>query len=167
MNHPRNDASVLLMTLGKIRQCTPKECGGRQAKALFHKEFPGPGNLGIYPNRPWLKRQIKSGSLVCPALGAGSVSKHGVSNERGAAGAGIAALALLSQLADTLISSRKLSADELREALDAALLSLEKGQAESPVPEAADCARQCLEQLLARPRAEDRAPTKSDQKSAR
>jgi hypothetical protein len=79
------------------------------------------------------------------------VSKRQVSDEREAAGAGIAALALLTQLTNTLISSRKLSAEELREALDAALLSLEKGQGDSPVPEASACARQCLEQILARP----------------
>jgi hypothetical protein len=72
-----------------------------------------------------------------------------LSNQRGAAGAGIAALALLTQLANTLVSSRKLSAEELREALDAALLSLEKGHADSPVPEASACARQCLEEILA------------------
>ena len=79
------------------------------------------------------------------------MSKHGVTDERGAAGAGIAALALLSQLTETLIANRKLSAEELREALDAALLSLEKGHADSPVPEATDCARQCLEQFLSKP----------------
>ena len=65
-----------------------------------------------------------------------------------AAGAGIAALALLSRLIETLIANRKLSAEELRAALDDALLSLETGQADSPVPEAAACARQCLETLL-------------------
>jgi hypothetical protein len=73
-------------------------------------------------------------------------------DEHAAAGAGIAALALLSRLTETLVSSRKLSAQELREALDAALLSLEKGQADSPVPEATACARQCLEQFLPPPR---------------
>jgi hypothetical protein len=72
-----------------------------------------------------------------------------LSKERAVAGAGIAALALLRQLTDVLMSSRRLSADELREALDAALLSLEKAQGDSPVPEASDCARRCLEQFLA------------------
>jgi hypothetical protein len=85
------------------------------------------------------------------------VSKRGVTNERVAAGAGIAALALLSQLTEILIANRKLSAEELREALDAALLSLEKGQAISPVPEASDCARQCLEEFLSRRRETGRA----------
>lgn len=88
------------------------------------------------------------------------MSKHGVSNDHVAAGAGIAALALLSQLTDMLIASRRLSAEELREALDAALLSLEQGQADSPVPEASACARQCLEQFLTR-------PSKSDPRSPR
>jgi hypothetical protein len=91
--------------------------------------------------------------------------KHGVSNERGAAGAGIAALALLSQLTDMLIASRKLSAEELREALDAALLSLEQGQADSPVPEASACARQCLEQFLARPSKDVHAPPQANPRS--
>ena len=69
-----------------------------------------------------------------------------------AAGAGIAALALLSRLIETLIANKKLSAEELREALDNALLSLEKAQADSPVPEASECARQCLEEMLPKPR---------------
>ena len=74
--------------------------------------------------------------------------KNNVSGDGAAAGAGIAALALLSRLVDTLVANKKISADELREALDDALLSLEKGQADSPVPQASKCARQCLEQLL-------------------
>jgi hypothetical protein len=90
-----------------------------------------------------------------------------VSQERAAAGAGIAALALLRQLTDTLMSNRRLSADELREALDAALLSLEKAQADSPVPEAADCARQCLEQFLARTGDTTEAALRRDHRSPR
>ena len=74
--------------------------------------------------------------------------KNNVSGDGAAAGAGIAALALLSRLVETLVANKKISADELREALDDALLSLEKGQADSPVPQASKCARQCLEQLL-------------------
>jgi hypothetical protein len=70
-----------------------------------------------------------------------------------AAGAGIAALALLSRLVETLVSNRRLTGGELREALDAALLSLEKAQAESPIPVASDCARRCLEQLVSATRA--------------
>jgi len=71
-----------------------------------------------------------------------------VSEDDAAAGAGIAALALLSRLVETLIANKKLTAEELRSALDDALLSLETGQADSPVPQASACARQCLEQLL-------------------
>jgi len=78
--------------------------------------------------------------------------KKRVSGDGAAAGAGIAALALLSRLIETLVANKKVSADELREALDDALLSLEKGQADSPVPEASSCARHCLEQLLDRRR---------------
>jgi hypothetical protein len=70
-----------------------------------------------------------------------------------AAGAGIAALALLSRLVETLVSNRRLTGGELREALDAALLSLERAQADSPVPAASDCARRCLEQLVSGTRA--------------
>jgi hypothetical protein len=73
-----------------------------------------------------------------------------VSGDGAAAGAGIAALALLSRLIETLVANRKVSADDLREAIDDALLSLEKGQADSPVPEASTCARHCLEQILDR-----------------
>ena len=80
-----------------------------------------------------------------------SRKKH-VSGDEAAAGAGIAALALLSRLIETLVANKKISADELREALDDALLSLEKGQADSPVPQASACARHCLEQLLDRRR---------------
>jgi hypothetical protein len=76
-----------------------------------------------------------------------SKKKH-VSRDGAAAGAGIAALALLSRLIETLVANKKLSARELHEALDGALLSLERGQADSPVPEASTCARHCLEQLL-------------------
>ena len=76
-----------------------------------------------------------------------SNKKH-VSRDGAAAGAGIAALALLSRLIETLVATKKLSARELHEALDGALLSLERGQANSPVPEASTCARRCLEQLL-------------------
>jgi len=75
-------------------------------------------------------------------------ASNNASTDPAAAGAGIAALALLSQLVETLVANRKLSAAELQDALDAALLSLETGQADSPVPEAAACARRCLEQLL-------------------
>jgi hypothetical protein len=89
-----------------------------------------------------------------------------MSNERGAAGAGIAALALLSQLTDMLIASRKLSPEELREALDAALLSLERGQADSPVPEASACARQCLEQFLTKPSGASRPSPEGNPRSA-
>lgn len=76
--------------------------------------------------------------------------KKRVSRDGAAAGAGIAALALLSRLIETLVANKRVSADELREALDDALLALEKGQADSPVPEASICARACLEQLLDR-----------------
>jgi hypothetical protein len=89
------------------------------------------------------------------------VSKDGV-----AAGAGIAALALLSRLTETLVANKRLSADELREALDDSLLSLEKGQADSPVPEASTCARHCLEQMLDRRRGAS-APQPRPRKSAR
>ena len=78
--------------------------------------------------------------------------KRHVSRDGAAAGAGIAALALLSRLIETLVANKKLSVHELREALDDALLSLEKGQADSPVPDASTCARHCLEQLLDRRR---------------
>ncbi len=74
--------------------------------------------------------------------------KKQVSGDGAAAGAGIAALALLSRLIETLVANKKVSAHELREAIDEALLSLEKGQADSPVPEATTCARHCLEQIL-------------------
>jgi len=74
--------------------------------------------------------------------------KNHASRDGAAAGAGIAALALLSRLIETLVANKKLSARELHEALDGALLSLEKGQADSPVPDASICARLCLEQLL-------------------
>ena len=80
-----------------------------------------------------------------------SKKKH-VSRDGAAAGAGIAALALLSRLIETLVANKKLSARELHEALDDALLSLERGQADSPVPDATTCARHCLEQLLDRQR---------------
>jgi len=75
--------------------------------------------------------------------------KH-ISGDVAAAGAGIAALALLSRLIETLLANKKVSAHELREAIDDALLSLENGQADSPVPEATTCARHCLEQILDR-----------------
>ena len=65
-----------------------------------------------------------------------------------AAGAGLAALALLSRLLGLLVETRKLSAGELREAVDDALLSLEHGQGDSPAPQATACARQCLESVL-------------------
>ena len=78
-----------------------------------------------------------------------SKKKH-VSRDGAAAGAGIAALALLSRLIETLVVNKKLSARELHEALDDALLSLERGQADSPVPDATTCARHCLEQILDR-----------------
>ena len=81
--------------------------------------------------------------------------KRPVSRDGAAAGAGIAALALLSRLIETLVANKKLSARELHEALDDALLSLERGQADSPVPEASICARHCLEQLLGRQRPPD------------
>jgi len=80
-----------------------------------------------------------------------SKKKH-VSRDSAAAGAGIAALALLSRLIETLVANKKVSARELHEALDDALLSLERGHADSPVPEASICARHCLEQLLDRQR---------------
>jgi hypothetical protein len=76
--------------------------------------------------------------------------KHHGSRDNAAAGAGIAALALLSRLIETLVANKKLSARELHEALDDALLSLEKGQGDSPVPDASTCARHCIEQLLDR-----------------
>ncbi len=66
-----------------------------------------------------------------------------------AAGAGLAALALLSRLLGLLVETRKVSAGELREAVDDALLSLEQGQGDSPAPQATACARQCLESVLA------------------
>jgi hypothetical protein len=66
-----------------------------------------------------------------------------------AAGAGLAALALLSRLLRLLVETRNVSAGELREAVDEALLSLENGQGDSPVPQATACARQCLESVLA------------------
>lgn len=96
-----------------------------------------------------------------------SKKKH-VSRDGAAAGAGIAALALLSRLIEALVANKKLSARELHEALDDALLSLEKGQADSPVPDASTCARHCLEQLLdrRRPPADD-APRQPAQKPAR
>src|SRR6185436_16913486 len=84
-------------------------------------------------------------------IGVGVVSKKNhASRDSAAAGAGIAALALLSRLIETLVANKKLSARELHEALDDALLSLERGQADSPVPDASTCARHCLEQLLDR-----------------
>jgi hypothetical protein len=79
-----------------------------------------------------------------------SKKKQHVPRDGAAAGAGIAALALLSRLIEMLVTNKKLSSRELHEALDDALLSLEKGQADSPVPEASICARHCLEQLLDR-----------------
>lgn len=80
-----------------------------------------------------------------------SKKKH-MSGDGAAAGAGIAALALLSRLIETLVANKNLSASQLHEALDEALLSMETGQADSPVPEATTCARHCLEQLLDRRR---------------
>ena len=56
--------------------------------------------------------------------------KKQMSGDGAAAGAGIAALALLSRLVETLVANKRLSANELRDALDDALLSLETGQAE-------------------------------------
>jgi hypothetical protein len=76
--------------------------------------------------------------------------KRHVPRDGAAAGAGIAALALLSRLIETLVANKKLSSRELHEALDDALLSLERGQGDSPVPEATTCARHCLEQILDR-----------------
>ena len=66
-----------------------------------------------------------------------------------AAGAGLAALALLSRLLKLLVETRNVSAGELREAVDEALLALENGQGDSPMPQATACARQCLEMVLA------------------
>ena len=66
-----------------------------------------------------------------------------------AAGAGLAALALLSRLLKLLVETRNVSAGELREAVDGALLALENGQGDSPMPQATACARQCLESVLA------------------
>ena len=65
-----------------------------------------------------------------------------------AAGAGLAALALLSRLLRLLVETRNVSAGELREAVDGALLSLESAQGDSPVPQATACARQCVEMVL-------------------
>jgi hypothetical protein len=91
-----------------------------------------------------------------------------MSGDGAAAGAGIAALALLSRLIETLVANKKVSADELREAIDDALLSLEKGQADSPVPDATACARHCLEQILDRrqPPSDD-VPRQRSRKPAR
>jgi hypothetical protein len=94
--------------------------------------------------------------------------KKQMSGDGAAAGAGIAALALLSRLVEALVANKRLSANELRDALDDALLSLETGQADSPVPEATTCARHCLEQLLDRRRQPpDDLPKQRARKSAR
>jgi hypothetical protein len=95
-----------------------------------------------------------------------SKKKH-MSGDGAAAGAGIAALALLSRLIETLVTNKRLSAVELRDALDDALLSLETGQADSPVPEATTCARHCLEQILDRRRPPDDIKQTRARKSAR
>jgi hypothetical protein len=86
-----------------------------------------------------------------------------VSGDGAAAGAGIAALALLNRLIETLVVNKALSTEELREVLDDALFSLEAGQGDSPVPEASSCARQCLEQLLVRPDSPKPTPIDSEQ----
>jgi len=75
-------------------------------------------------------------------------SKRARAAEREAAGAGVAAMALLSRLIALLAVRPTLSAQELREAVDDALLSLEQGQGDSPVPQATACARQCLVSVL-------------------
>jgi len=76
-------------------------------------------------------------------------SRHLVQAEREAAGAGVAAMALLSRLIALLATRPHLTKGELREAVDDALLSLEQGQADSPLPQATTCARQCLISVLA------------------
>src|SRR5258706_14992462 len=66
-----------------------------------------------------------------------------------AAGAGLAALALLSRLLGLLVETRKVSAGELREGVDEFLLSLAQGPGDSPAPQATPWAPQCLENVLA------------------
>ena len=98
-----------------------------------------------------LHAKLKEVTLTCPPYRGGVVrKKRHLPGDGAAAGAGIAALALLSRLVETLIANKKVSADELREAIDDALLSLENGQADSPMPEATTCARHCLEAMLDR-----------------
>ena len=75
-------------------------------------------------------------------------SRRVLAAEREAIGAGVAAMALLSRLIAMLAVRPTVSADELREAVDDALLSLEQGQGDSPVPQATACARQCLMGVL-------------------
>ena len=75
-------------------------------------------------------------------------SRRALAAEREAAGAGLAAMALLSRLIAMLAVRPTLSAQELREAVDDALFSLEQGQGDSPVPQATACARQCLVSVL-------------------
>ena len=74
--------------------------------------------------------------------------RRSLAAEREAAGAGVAAMALLSRLIAMLAVCPTISADELREAVDDALFSLEQGQGDSPVPQATACARQCLVSVL-------------------
>ena len=75
-------------------------------------------------------------------------SRRVLAAQREAAGAGIAAMALLSRLIAMLAVRPTLTARELREAVDDALFSLELGQGDSPMPQATACARQCLVSVL-------------------
>ena len=93
-------------------------------------------------------------------------SRRALAAERAAAGAGVAAMALLSRLIVMLSVRPALTAQELREAVDDALLSLEVGQGDSPVPQATACARECLVSVLtmldaslSRPRKDTAFPT--------
>jgi len=76
-------------------------------------------------------------------------SGHRVQGSEAAAGAGLAALAILSRLIGVLLAKDKLLAAEVREAVDDALLALEQAEGDSPVKEANACARQCLESVIA------------------
>jgi len=78
--------------------------------------------------------------------------------EHEALGAGLAAMALLSRLMVMLSVRPTISADGLRQAVDHALLSLEEGQGDSPVPQATACARECLISVLAMLDASARLP---------
>ena len=76
-------------------------------------------------------------------------SGNRVQGSEAAAGAGLAALAILSRLIGVLVAKDRLLVSEVREAVDDALLALEHAEGDSPVKEANACARQCLESVIA------------------